>query len=168
MEDTLAGKQGHPADYSQGSQADANRSRPWNDGHMSVGVHHIEVWVSDLVTARKSWGWLLTQLGWAIDQEWNEGISWRCGDVYIVTTRPPTVSSDDHDRRRPGINHLALHGGSTVDVDRIAAAAAHYGWTSLYAERYPYAGGDNHYAAYLENEAGFKVEVVGASGPKGA
>jgi hypothetical protein len=32
----------------------------------------------------------------------------------------------------------------------------------LYQERYPHAGGPQHYAGWLENAAGFKVEVVAA------
>lgn len=130
---------------------------------MALGVHHIEIWVVDLDSARRSWGWLLEQLGWSVDQEWDDGISWRCGDVYLVTTRPPALSGDAHDRRLPGINHVALHGGFAADVDRIVGEATDHGWISLYADRYPHAGGPDHYAAYLENEAGFKVEVVGAS-----
>ena len=130
---------------------------------MALGIHHIEIWVVDLDSARRSWGWLLAKLGWSVDQEWEDGISWRCGDVYLVTTRPPALSGDAHDRRLPGINHIALHGGFAADVDRIVGEATDHGWTSLYADRYPNAGGPDHYAAYLENEAGFKVEVVGAS-----
>jgi hypothetical protein len=130
---------------------------------MARGLHHIEVWVVDLESARKSWGWLLAKLGWSVDQEWESGISWRCGDVYLVTTRPPALSGDTHDRRLPGINHIALHGGSAADIDRIAGEATDHGWTLLYADRYPPTGGPDHYAAYLENKAGFKVEVVGAS-----
>ncbi|TFD49900.1 glyoxalase [Cryobacterium sp. Hh7] len=130
---------------------------------MAFGVHHIEIWVADLDSARRSWGWLLVKLGWSVDQEWDGGMSWRCGDAYLVITRPPALSGDAHDRRLPGINHVALHGGSAADVDRIVGEAIDHGWSSLYADRYPHAGGPDHYAAYLENEAGFKVEVVGAS-----
>lgn len=130
---------------------------------MAFGVHHIEIWVADLDSARRSWGWLLVKLGWSVDQEWDGGMSWRCGDAYLVITRPPALSGDAHDRRLPGINHVALHGGSAADVDRIVGEAIDHGWSSLYAHRYPHAGGPDHYAAYLENEAGFKVEVVGAS-----
>jgi len=128
---------------------------------MAIGVHHIEIWVADLDSARISWGWLFVELGWSIDQEWDNGTSWRSGDFYLVITRPPALSGRVHDRRLPGINHLALHGGSEADVDRILGAAADNGWNALYADRYPHAGGPDHYAAYLENEAGFKVEVVG-------
>jgi len=130
---------------------------------MAVGVHHIEIWVVDLDSARTSWGWLLVALGWSVDQEWDTGISWRCGEVYLVVTRPPAVSDEAHDRRLSGLNHIALHGGTQADIDRIVAHGSTHGWKALYADRYPYAGGPDHYAAYLENEAGLKVEVVAAA-----
>lgn len=38
--------------------------------------------------------------------------------------------------------------------------AQQHGWRPLYHERYPYAGGSEHYAGWLENSAGFKAEVV--------
>ncbi|MEV4066827.1 hypothetical protein [Nonomuraea dietziae] len=31
----------------------------------------------------------------------------------------------------------------------------------MFADRHPHAGGPAHYAAYLENEQGFEVELVG-------
>jgi hypothetical protein len=34
----------------------------------------------------------------------------------------------------------------------------------MFADRHPYAGGPEHYAAYLESGEGFEVELV-ASGP---
>jgi hypothetical protein len=30
----------------------------------------------------------------------------------------------------------------------------------MFTERHPYAGGTQHYAAYLENDEGFEAEVV--------
>src|SRR5699024_6718 len=54
-------------------------------------------------------------------------------------------------RRLPGLNHLALHAGSRAQVDTLAAAAPRYGWTLLCADRHPYAGGPDHYAACLED-----------------
>jgi hypothetical protein len=35
----------------------------------------------------------------------------------------------------------------------------------MFADRHPYAGGPATYAAYLENEDGFEVELVAASAP---
>ncbi|WP_414696500.1 hypothetical protein [Pengzhenrongella sp.] len=49
------------------------------------------------------------------------------------------------------------------------AAGPAYGWTLLFPERHPYAGGAAHYAAYLENSCGFEVELVADppdAGPK--
>jgi len=40
------------------------------------------------------------------------------------------------------------------------AAAPLHGWQPLYHDRYPHAGGPAQYAGWLENAAGFKVEVV--------
>jgi hypothetical protein len=41
----------------------------------------------------------------------------------------------------------------------MADAPAH-GWQPLYADRYPHAGGKDHYAGWLENATGFKTEIV--------
>lgn len=65
-----------------------------------------------------------------------------------------------HDRRRAGVNHLAFKGGEQAKVDAIMADAPAHGWFPLYQERYPHAGGEDHYAGWLENSTGFKVEVV--------
>lgn len=60
----------------------------------------------------------------------------------------------------PRVNHLALSAGPASRVDALMAAAGGFGWTALYQERYPHAGGPQHYAGWLENSAGFKVELV--------
>ena len=130
---------------------------------MSGSLHHIELWVDDVAAAQSSWGWLLSALGWTENQTWPDGASWRDGAMYLVVTRTPALSDDTHDRRRPGVNHLAFHAGASHDVDALLSAAEENGWSALYAERYPHAGGPDHYAAYLENAAGFKVELVGKS-----
>ena len=38
--------------------------------------------------------------------------------------------------------------------------APEHGWRLLLAEKHPYAGGPQHYAAYLEDDAGFEIEIV--------
>jgi len=40
------------------------------------------------------------------------------------------------------------------------ADAPDHGWRPLCHERYPHAGGAAHYAGWLENAGGFKVELV--------
>jgi RimJ/RimL family protein N-acetyltransferase/catechol 2,3-dioxygenase-like lactoylglutathione lyase family enzyme len=127
--------------------------------------HHIELWVPDLAEAERSWGWLLGELGWREFQRWPAGVSWRLGGTYLVVETSPAQSAANHERTRPGLNHLALHVGTRAEVDDLAARASAHGWRPLFADRYPYAGGDAHYAAYLENEAGFEVELVAVEGP---
>ncbi|MFD9963031.1 GNAT family N-acetyltransferase [Amycolatopsis sp. NPDC058986] len=122
--------------------------------------HHVELWVPDLARAERSWGWLLTALGWREYQRWSAGVSWRLGPSYLVVEKSPALSGGTHERTRPGLNHLALHVATRAQVDALAAESADHGWRPLFADRYPHAGGEEHYAAYLEDEDGFEVELV--------
>ncbi|MBN0041681.1 VOC family protein [Cellulosimicrobium cellulans] len=124
------------------------------------GLHHVELWVPDLARAERSWGWLLAELGYAPHQRWERGRSWRLGGTYVVVEQSAALVAGEHDRLRPGLNHLAFHGGSRGDVDDVVARASDHGWSLLYEDRHPFAGGDDHYAAYLEDVDGFEVEIV--------
>ena len=123
-------------------------------------VHHIELWVPDLERAALQWGWLLTELGYRPFQEWETGRSWRLAASYLVIEASPAMSATDHDRLRPGLNHLAFHAGDEERVDALTVAAAEHGWTLLFPDRHPHAGGEDQYAAYLENGDGYEVELV--------
>ncbi|WP_372461889.1 VOC family protein [Antribacter soli] len=123
-------------------------------------LHHVELWVPDLARAERSWGWLLTTLGYAPFQSWEHGRSWRLGPTYVVVEQSPALVSGTHERLRPGLNHLAFHGGSRADVDALVEAASGHGWALLFPDRHPHAGGPDHYAAYLEDEDGYEVEIV--------
>lgn len=69
------------------------------------------------------------------------------------------LSSRRHDRLAPGLNHLAFHAGPPAVVDRLVARAPAYGWSLLFADRHPYAGGPDTYAGYLTDGSGFEVEL---------
>lgn len=128
---------------------------------MSAGtLHHVELWVPDLDRAVAEWGWLLGSLGYVQFQDWSGGRSWRLGPTYIVVERSPDQAGDAHERRRPGLNHLAFHAGGREAVDALVAAGPANGWTLMFADRHPFAGGPDHYAGYLENTDGFEVELV--------
>jgi catechol 2,3-dioxygenase-like lactoylglutathione lyase family enzyme len=129
-------------------------------GGQPVGLHHLELWVPDLAAAIGSWGWLLDQLGWSVFQDWAAGRSWRCEATYLVIEQSPALSAATHERLRPGLNHIALHAGDRSRVDRLAATAPQHGWSLLFPEQHPFAGGPQHYAAYLEDEQGYEVELV--------
>jgi catechol 2,3-dioxygenase-like lactoylglutathione lyase family enzyme len=123
------------------------------------GLHHVEVWVPDLGRAERSWGWLLGELGWTPEQSWPAGRSWRLGPTYLVLEESAALSSRRHDRLAPGLNHLAFHAGPPPVVDRLVAQAPTYGWSLLFADRHPYAGGPDNYAGYLTDSSGFEVEL---------
>jgi hypothetical protein len=45
-------------------------------------------------------------------------------------------------------------------VDSLWRYAPEHGWRLMFADRHPHAGGPDHYAAYLENQDGYEVELV--------
>jgi len=123
-------------------------------------LHHVELWVPDLARATAQWGWLLGQLGYTPFQDWPAGRSWQLGTTYLVIEQSPALTARGHDRLRPGMNHLAFQAGTRQEVDTLTAAAPAHGWTLLFPETHPHAGGPSHYAAYLANTDGFEVELV--------
>jgi catechol 2,3-dioxygenase-like lactoylglutathione lyase family enzyme len=133
--------------------------------HQGIGtLHHVEVWVPDIARAVAQWGWLLARLGYQPFQEWSSGHSWRLGSTYLVLEQSPAMAAGEHDRRRPGLNHIAFHAGAREQVDALADASPLHGWTLMFPDVHPYAGGNDHYAAYLVNTDGYEVELV-ASAP---
>jgi len=137
-------------------------------------LHHVELWVPDLARAERSWGWLLTRLGAEPFQAWEHGRSWRSGDVYIVLEQSPALTGDRHDRRSPGLNHLAFwvsegprpEEDGVLPLDELVAEAPAHGWTLLFSDRHPHAGGPDHRAAYLEDGDGYEVELVSSGGTR--
>ncbi|RLV09120.1 glyoxalase [Streptomyces griseocarneus] len=122
--------------------------------------HHIELWVPDLAHASKSFGWLLERLGYEPYQSWEWGRSWRLDHFYLVVEQSPALTAPDHDRRHPGLNHLAFHVADEAEVEALTTEAKAHGWHLLFPGRHPHAGGPDHYAAYLENEDGFEIELI--------
>ena len=126
------------------------------------GLHHVELWVPDIARAERDWGWLLRRLGYEPFQDWPVGRSWRLAGTYIVVEQSPAMTAAVHDRLRPGLNHLAFHAGTRAEVDALAADGPANGWSLMFADRHPYAGGPDHYAAYLVNTDGFEAELIAA------
>ncbi|KAF2779745.1 VOC family protein [Streptomyces sp. OM5714] len=128
-------------------------------------LHHVEIWVPDLSRALASLGWLLATLGYTVSQSWASGRSWLLGPTYLVLEQSPSLTADRHDRRRPGLNHLAFHVEDAAAVEKLTVEAAQHGWRLMFPELHPHAGGSQHYAAYMENVDGFEVELVVISPP---
>jgi catechol 2,3-dioxygenase-like lactoylglutathione lyase family enzyme len=126
------------------------------------GLRHVELWVPDIARAERDWGWLLGRLGYEPFQDWPAGRSWRLAGTYIVVEQSPAMTAAVHDRLRPGLNHLAFHAGTRGEVDALAADGPANGWTLMFADRHPHAGGQDHYAAYLATTDGFEAELIAA------
>ncbi|WP_077326307.1 VOC family protein [Virgibacillus siamensis] len=129
---------------------------------MSKGLlHHIELYVSDLKRSIDFWGWFLEELGYSPFQEWESGKSFKMGDTYIVFVQTEERFLDvSYHRCRVGLNHLAFHAESRQHVDDMTRKLKDKGITILYANQHPFAGGDDHYAAYFEDPDRLKVELV--------
>ncbi len=150
----------------EGGRADMSRAR-WDGPEASAssrtsrgGLHHVEIWVEDVAAAAREWGWLLRRLGYRLGDDWGHGQAWELGSLYIVIESGPDVVAGRHERCRAGVNHLAFHAGTPEEVESVVGEAHAHGWTLMFADRHPYAGGPGHYAAYLESGEGFEVELV--------
>ncbi|MCG7321892.1 VOC family protein, partial [Arsenicicoccus bolidensis] len=92
--------------------------------------------------------------------DWPGGRSWRLDSTYIVIEQSPDMLVKPHNRKRPGLNHLAFHAGDHDRVDALTAAAADHGWALMFANKHPHAGDPQTYAAYLSNTDGYQVELT--------
>lgn len=129
---------------------------------MTNVVHHIELWTSDIESATPSFDWLLKSIGWTArhDPAWPAGRTWQHpSGVYIVLEQSPDVTGI-HERTRAGLNHLALRAGDREQLDVLRKKCGGHGWTELFSDRYPHAGGPQHTALFIENHEGFELELV--------
>lgn len=127
-------------------------------------LHHIEIYVSDLDRSIEFWTPFMEQLGYEADR-WSGGMNYvKEGQAYLCflpTPKEHLVAG--YHRKRVGLNHLAFRGESRVHVDDMAAWVKAAGYTLLYEDQYPYAGGPGYYAMYCEDPDRIKVEVVAPS-----
>ncbi|GAB7189029.1 vicinal oxygen chelate (VOC) family protein [Kitasatospora sp. Ki12] len=45
-------------------------------------------------------------------------------------------------------------------MEALVSEALQHGWCLMFPDRHPHASGEHVYAAYLENDDGFEVELV--------
>jgi catechol 2,3-dioxygenase-like lactoylglutathione lyase family enzyme len=123
-------------------------------------LHHLTLWVPDLEQAERSWGWLLGELGYAIDRSLGKVVIYRHNSGFAVALEqsPDMVPGMLYSRLRPGLNHVAFALDSSSVLNDITSRAADHGWLALPADRHPIAGGAQ--VAYLEDQDGFEVELV--------
>ncbi len=124
-------------------------------------LHHIELYVSDLAKSRDFYEFLLPYLGYELYQDWPQGFSMKMAEHYIVFVQTPADFLEaGYHRCRIGLNHLAFHGGRLEQVDNLREVLRDKGVRLLYDDRFPYAGGEKHYALYCEDPDHIKIEIV--------
>ncbi|EAE3611035.1 VOC family protein [Listeria monocytogenes] len=123
-------------------------------------LHHVEIYVADLEESRLFWSGLLEELSYELYQTWKEGFSYKFADTYLVFVQTEEAFiAEGYHRKRIGLNHLAFHCGTKERVNDFRAKLKAKGTKLLYEERYPFAGGENHYAVFFEDPNGIKVEI---------
>lgn len=122
-------------------------------------LHHVTLWVPDLERARRSWGWLLGELGYTVDPSLGSVLLYRHADGFAVALEQSAdmVPGMLYSRLRPGLNHLAFS-ASLAAFERLVTGAGDHGWIELSFDHHPIAGGAR--VAYLEDRDGFEVELV--------
>ena len=124
-------------------------------------IHHIEINVSDLSKSTEFWGWLLEEMGYKLFQKWDQGVSWRLGETYLVFAQADKKYLDGaYHRSRVGLNHLAFYAESQKHVDDMTQLLMKKGVPILYLDKHPYAGGPEHYAVFFEDPDRIKVEIA--------
>ncbi|MTH54907.1 hypothetical protein GKZ89_16005 [Bacillus mangrovi] len=124
-------------------------------------LHHVEIYVSDLKLSMEFWSWFLEELGYTAYQKWDQGQSYKMGSTYLVFVQTEERFLDvPYHRCRTGLNHLAFWAESRIQADEMKEKLESRGVRMLYPEKYPYAGGEQHYAVYFEDPDRIKVELV--------
>ena len=124
-------------------------------------LHHVEVNVSDLKASRKFYDMLFPLLGYTLYQEWPEGFSYRQDRTYIVFVQTSVRFLEaGYHRKAVGLNHMAFHASSTLEVDGLTEKMRQSGVKILYQDRHPYAGGNGTYAVFMEDPDRLKIEIT--------
>lgn len=126
-------------------------------------IHHLQIWVPDMVRAERSWGWLLGELGYEVTRSWERGRVWRKGPTGIVLeSSPDMVPGMLYSRLRPGLNHVAFHVDTADLIESIVDEASDHGWANVgHDVLHPIAARQT--AAYIEDADGFEVELISPS-----
>ena len=123
-------------------------------------LHHVELWVPDLERGEGS-------MGMAARRTRLPAVPGLASRTLLASRRDlpghRTVTRHVCRRARPAPPRPETSGlprRSTQRVDALTTSAPLHGWTLLFADRHPHAGGEDHYAAYLANTDGYEVELI--------
>ncbi|WP_416730226.1 VOC family protein [Fictibacillus sp. JL2B1089] len=125
------------------------------------GLHHIEMNVQNLRKTKVFYEWLLPELGFSLFQEWEKGFSYKMESSYLVFVQTEELYNDiPFHRKRSGLNHLAFWAKSRAQIEYLRVQLKKKNISFLYEDKFPFAGGKNHYALFFEDPDRLKIEIV--------
>jgi len=129
-------------------------------------VHHIDLTVRDLATARPFYEAVLGFMGYAVVDEYDIGFDMDArdenglvGSVGILVARGENAARA-HDRYSAGLHHLAWNAESRDDVDALYQLLLKIGATVLDAPAAYPKYGPTYYAVFFADPDGLKLEYV--------
>jgi glyoxylase I family protein len=133
----------------------------------STGVHHVDLVVSSIERSLPFYTALLGPLGFhrvsEVQGERGETIWYLGGPGSSVGLREAQSESDEYDRYRIGLHHVAFEGDSRAQVDERAEwVRARGGEIESEPQEYTYLPG--YYAFFFYDPDGLKLEIVHVPG----
>jgi catechol 2,3-dioxygenase-like lactoylglutathione lyase family enzyme len=137
---------------------------------MNPVLHHVELYVGDLDRSCAFWTPFMNLLGYK-PEKWSGGMNYVRGEeetYFCLLPAPRAHAKAGYHRKRIGLNHLAFRGESLKHVDEVTQWVRSNGYTLLYEDRHPFAGGPNYYAVFFEDPDRIKLEVAAPHEPGAA
>jgi len=133
----------------------------------STGVHHLDLVVSSIERSLPFYTSLLGPLGYhrvgEVEGERGETIWYLSGPGTSIGLREAQTESEEYDRYRIGLHHIAFEAESRAEIDERAA------WLRTQAveiesepQEYTYQPG--YYAVFFYDPDGMKLEIVHVPG----
>lgn len=133
----------------------------------STGVHHVDLVVTSIERSLPFYTDLLGPLGFhtvsEVEGERGETIFYLGGPGTAIGLREAQSDSEEYDRYRVGLHHLAFEADSRAEVDERAAWLRAQG-AELESEPQEYAYIPGYYAVFFYDPDGLKLEIVHVPG----
>lgn len=120
-------------------------------------LHHVEIYVSDLVKSRSFYDVLLPAIGFTPYQEWSQGFSYReeTGTYLVFVQAQEDFLAAGYHRCRVGLNHLAFTYPNQLNLPNLLQDLLKLGGKVLYQDRADIPEDQ----AYLTDPDGIKIEL---------
>ncbi|XAT62365.1 hypothetical protein GN278_17260 [Rhodobacteraceae bacterium Araon29] len=125
-------------------------------------LHHIEIYVSNLEKSYAFWSDILGQIGYCATGRWEDGFTLGKDSEGYLTFIQVAEKQAAHPYHRCGVglNHLAFRVEGQQRVDGLRQHCWAQAISCLYDDKYPFAGGKDYYALFIEDPDRIKVEFV--------